>query len=53
MVDSEVRRKRIKKGLELLGNDPTVINVARLANTFGVSRTMIYKDLEYLGFKRS
>lgn len=53
VVDSEVRRKRIKKGLELLGNDPTVINVARLANTFGVSRTMIYKDLEYLGFKRS
>jgi len=51
-VDSDARRHRIKKSLELLGNDSSVLNVARLANTFGVSRTMIYKDLEYLGFKR-
>jgi hypothetical protein len=53
VIDSEERRRRIKKGLELLGNDSSVINVARLARVFGVSRTMIYKDLEYLGFKRA
>jgi hypothetical protein len=51
--DSQARRKSIKKSLELLGNDPSVINLARLANIFGVSRTMIYKDLEVLGYKRS
>jgi hypothetical protein len=49
-VDS--RRNRIKKGLILLGNDPSVINVAKLAKTFNVSRTMVYKDLEALGYKR-
>ncbi|RMF88994.1 MAG: hypothetical protein D6733_07315 [Methanobacteriota archaeon] len=50
--DVEVRRKRLKKCLELLGNDPSAINVARVAALFGVSRTMIYKDLEALGYKR-
>jgi hypothetical protein len=52
-LDTEGRRKRIKKTLELLGNDPSALNVARIAGLFGVSRTMIYKDLEVLGFKRS
>ncbi len=51
-ADTESRRTRIKKGLELFGNDPSVLNVAQLAHQFGVSRTMIYKDLEVLGFKR-
>jgi hypothetical protein len=51
-LGTEGRRKRLKKGLELLGDDPSVINVARLATLFGVSRTMIYKDLEVLGYKR-
>jgi hypothetical protein len=52
-VDTLTRRRRIKKSLELLGNDPMVLNIAKLANQFGVSRTMIYKDLEVLGYKRS
>lgn len=51
--DSNVRRQRIKKALELMGNDPSSINVASVAQIFGVSRTMIYKDLEAMGFKRT
>ncbi len=50
--DAESRRKRIKRCIELLGNDPAVINVAKLSGVFKVSRTMIYKDLEVLGYKR-
>jgi hypothetical protein len=52
-LDTKVRRKRIKKGLELLGDDPSVLNIANLAKIFGISRTMIYKDLEIIGYKRS
>ena len=51
--DSNVRRQRIRKALELMGNDPSSINVASVAQIFGVSRTMIYKDLEAMGFKRT
>ncbi len=51
--DANIRRQRIKKTLELLNNDPSAINVARVAEVFGVSRTMIYRDLEVLGFKRA
>jgi len=51
--DAEIRRERIKRALELLNNDPSVINVARVAEVFGVSRTIIYRDLEALGFKRT
>lgn len=50
--NADIRRGRIKKTLELLNNDPSAINVARVAEVFGVSRTMIYRDLEALGFKR-
>jgi hypothetical protein len=50
--DSAMRRLRIKKALELLNNNPAAINVASVAEVFGVSRTIIYKDLEALGFKR-
>ncbi len=51
--DANIRRQRIKKTLELLNNDPSAINIASVAQIFGVSRTMIYKDLEVLGFKRT
>ncbi|MFQ6136521.1 MAG: hypothetical protein ACE5PM_05015 [Candidatus Hydrothermarchaeales archaeon] len=47
-----VRRKRIKKALELFNNDASTINVARVADVFGVSRTMIYRDLESMGYQR-
>ncbi len=50
--DSRVRRRRIKKALELLNNEPSAINVASVAEVFGVSRTIIYKDLDSLGFNR-
>ena len=44
--------ERIRKIVELLNNNPSALNVAKVAEVFGVSRTMIYKDLEALGFKR-
>lgn len=50
--DSIMRRRRIRNALELLDNDPSAINVASVAEVFGVSRTIIYKDLEALGFNR-
>jgi hypothetical protein len=51
--DSIMRRQRIMKALELLNNDPAAINVASVAEVFGVSRTIIYKDLDTLGFNRA
>ncbi len=50
--DAEERRERLKTILQLLGNDPSAINIARVAEIFGVSRTIIYRDLETLGMKR-
>jgi hypothetical protein len=52
-IDANTRRERIRKIVELLNNDPSAINVAKVAEVFSVSRTMIYKDLEALGFKRA
>lgn len=51
--DVNIRRQRIKKILQLVDNNPSAINIASVADIFGVSRTMIYKDLEALGFKRA
>jgi hypothetical protein len=51
--DADIRRSRIRRSLELLNNDPSALNIASVAQVFGVSRTMIYKDLEALGFKRT
>ncbi len=50
--NAALRRRRIKKSLELFNNDPASINVARVAEVFGVSRTMIYRDLESMGYHR-
>lgn len=51
-MDVNARRCRIKKLLELLDNTPAAINIARVAEIFGVSRSIIYRDLEALGFDR-
>jgi hypothetical protein len=51
--DANIRRQRLKKTLELLNNDPSAINIAKVAEIFGVSRSMIYRDLEVLGFARA
>lgn len=51
--NAALRRQRLKNALELLNNDPKSINVSKVAEVFGVSRGIIYKDLEELGFKRS
>ncbi len=50
--DANTRRRRIKRILQLMNDDPSAINIASVANIFGVSRTMIYKDLDALGYKR-
>ncbi len=46
------RRERLAAVLRLFGNDPKVINLARVAKTLGVSRDTIYKDLQELGVER-
>lgn len=51
--DATIRRQRIKRILQLVDNNPSAINIASVASIFGVSRTMIYKDLESLGYKRA
>lgn len=48
-----LRRQRLKNTLEFLNNDPKAINISKIAEVFGVSRGIIYKDLEEMGFKRS
>ncbi|NOZ82540.1 MAG: HTH domain-containing protein [Euryarchaeota archaeon] len=50
---ASARRSRLKQAIALLNNDPSAINIARVAEIFGVSRTVIYRDLETLGFQRS
>ncbi len=50
--NANARRQRIRRILQLMNNDPSAINIASVANIFGVSRTMIYKDLDALGYKR-
>ncbi len=50
--DARTRRERIKKTLELLDNTPSAINIVKVAEVFGVSRSIIYRDLEVLGFDR-
>lgn len=50
--DTKARRERLKKTVELLGGAPAAINIARVAEIFGVSRSIIYRDLEALGFER-
>jgi hypothetical protein len=52
-ADANLRRQRLKRSLKLLENDPSTINVSRVAKIFGVSRIVIYKDLEELGFTRT
>ncbi len=47
------RRARLKNSLALLDNDSKSINVSGIAEVFGVSRGIIYKDLEELGLERS
>ena len=51
--DTIMRRQRIGKVLELLNNNPAAINIASVAEVFGVSRTIIYKDLDTIGFNRA
>ncbi len=50
--DATARRRRIQKALDLLSRDPSTLNIAKVAEVFGVSRKMIYHDLESLGFGR-
>ncbi len=51
-LSSEERRERLAAVLRLLGNDSRAINLAQMANIFGVSRDTIYKDLRDLGVER-
>lgn len=51
--DAAGRRRRIEKALDLLNREPSAFNIAKVAEVFGVSRKMIYHDLEFLGFGRS
>lgn len=50
--DAASRRRRMKKALELLNREPAALNIAKVAEVFGVSRKMIYHDLEALGIAR-
>ncbi len=50
--NAKLRRQRLKNTLGLLNDDPKAINISKVAKVFRVSRGIIYKDLEELGFKR-
>jgi ABC-type uncharacterized transport system ATPase component len=50
--DATSRRRRLKKALDLLNREPGALNIAKVAEVFGVSRKMIYHDLESLGIAR-
>ncbi len=46
------RRERLAAAIKLLGGDPRAINLSRMARVFGVSRDVVYRDLEKVGAKR-
>jgi hypothetical protein len=50
--DAASRRRRLKKALDLMNREPSTLNIAKVAEVFGVSRKMIYHDLDALGFGR-
>ncbi len=50
--DANTRRRRLTKALDLLSREPSTLNIAKVAEVFGVSRKMIYHDLEALGYGR-
>lgn len=50
---ADARRQRLKVILDMLDNNPSAINIASVAKVFGVSRTIIYRDLHALGFSRN
>jgi len=49
----ETRRNRISSIIKMLNDDPSTLNIAKVAETFNVSRTVIYKDLKALGYTRT
>ncbi len=51
-VDKGSRREILKNAISLLGGDPKTLNISKVAEVFTVSRDIIYKDLEELGYKR-
>ncbi|MFQ5800216.1 MAG: hypothetical protein ACE5HH_00670 [Candidatus Hydrothermarchaeales archaeon] len=50
--DATTRRRRLTKALDLLSREPAALNIAKVAEVFGVSRKMIYHDLKALGYGR-
>ena len=52
-LNAEMRRNRISNIIKMLNNDPSTLNIAKVAETFNVSRTIIYKDLKVLGYTRT
>lgn len=46
------RRSRIKEILSLVGGEANAINISKIAETFDVSRDVIYNDLEKIGTER-
>ncbi|MFQ6050546.1 MAG: hypothetical protein ACE5K4_02520 [Candidatus Hydrothermarchaeota archaeon] len=51
-VDKGSRREILRNAISLLGGDPKALNISKVAEIFTVSRDIIYKDLEELGYKR-
>lgn len=51
-LSTEERRARLNHIINLLGNEAGAINISKTAKTFDVTRNVIYRDLEKLGFER-
>ncbi len=51
-LDTEERRARLREIINQLGGEATAINISKTANVFGVTRDVIYRDIEKLGFSR-
>lgn len=51
-LTADERRERLAAVIQMLGNDPNVVNLSHIAKIFDVSRDVIYEDLKKLGIKR-
>ncbi len=51
-LNTEERRARVREIINLLGGKASAINISKTAKAFNVTRDVIYRDIEKLGFER-
>lgn len=51
-LNTEERRARLREIINLLGGEASTINISKISKVFNVTRDVIYRDIEKMGFDR-